>query len=74
MTQIKINKMLESAGGNFITLERIANDKTAVAEIRLTALTVLDKKYNAYPERKKYHKPERENHRFVEYRKNSLNK
>ena len=37
MTQIKINKRLESTGGNFITLERITLDERAPAEIRLTA-------------------------------------
>lgn len=40
MTEIKINKMLESTGSNLITLERIANDITALAEIRLTALAL----------------------------------
>lgn len=45
MTQTKTNKMLESTGGNFITLERITLDKRAPAEIRLTAFLTLNKKY-----------------------------
>ena len=49
-TQIKINKMLESTGGNFITLERITLDERAPAEIRLTAFLALNKKYKKYPE------------------------
>ena len=49
MTQIKINKMLESTGGNFITLERITLDKRAPAEIRLTAFLAPYKKYKEYP-------------------------
>jgi len=49
MTQIKINKMLESTGGNFITLERITLDERAPAEIRLTAFLALNKKCKEYP-------------------------
>ena len=37
--------MLEPTGGNFITLERITLDKRAPAEIRLTALLAINKKY-----------------------------
>jgi hypothetical protein len=44
MTRIKINKMLESTGGNFITLERITLDERAPAEIRLTAFLTINKK------------------------------
>lgn len=44
MTHIKINKMLESTGGNFITLERITLDERAPAEIRLTAFLAINKK------------------------------
>jgi hypothetical protein len=44
MTRIKINKMLESTGGNFITLERITLDERAPAEIRLTAFLAINKK------------------------------
>lgn len=43
MTQIKINKMLGSRGGNFITLERITLDKRAPTEIRLAAFLLLTK-------------------------------
>ncbi len=42
--------MLESTGGNFITLERITLDERAPAEIRLTAFLALNKKYKKYPE------------------------
>jgi hypothetical protein len=49
MTQIKINKMLESAGSNFITLERITLDERAPAEIRLTAFLALNEKHKEYP-------------------------
>ena len=49
MTQIKINKMLESTGGNFITLERITLDQRAPAEIRLTAFLALNEKHKEYP-------------------------
>ena len=49
MTQNKINKMLESTGGNFITLERITLDKRAPAEIRLTAFLALNEKHKEYP-------------------------
>lgn len=48
MTCIKINKILESTGGSFITLERITLDKRAPAEIRLTAFLALNKKYKDY--------------------------
>jgi hypothetical protein len=44
MTQMKINKMLESTGGNYITLERITLDERAPAEIRLTAFLALKEK------------------------------
>ena len=44
MTRIKINKMLESTGGNFITLERITLDERAPAEIKLTAFLAINKK------------------------------
>jgi hypothetical protein len=44
MTQIKIKKMLESTGRNFITLERITLDERAPAEIRLTAFLAINKK------------------------------
>ena len=44
MTRIKINKMLESTGGNFITQERITLDERAPAEIRLTAFLAINKK------------------------------
>ena len=37
--------MLEPTGGNFITLERITLDERAPAEIRLTALLAINKKY-----------------------------
>jgi hypothetical protein len=49
MTQIKIDKMLESTGGNFLTLERITPDKRAPTEIRLTALLALNEKHKEYP-------------------------
>jgi len=49
MTQIKIDKMLESTGSNFITLERITLDEIAPAEIRLTAFLALNKKHKEYP-------------------------
>jgi len=49
MTQNKINKMLKSTGGNFITLERIIPDERAPAEIRLTAFLALNEKCKEYP-------------------------
>ena len=49
MTRIKINKMLESTGGNFITLERITLDERAPAEIRLTAFLAINKKLKKSP-------------------------
>jgi len=49
MTQIKINKMLESTGSNFITLERITLDERAPAEIRLTAFLAHNEKHKEYP-------------------------
>jgi hypothetical protein len=45
MTSIKINKMLESTGGNYITLERITLDKRAPADIRLTAFLAINKRH-----------------------------
>ena len=48
MSQIKINKRLESTGGNSINLERITLDKRAPAEIRLTAFLALSKKHKKY--------------------------
>lgn len=48
MTQIKINKMLESTGSNFITLERITLDERAPAEIRLTAFLALNEKFKKH--------------------------
>jgi hypothetical protein len=53
MTIMKITKMLESTGGNYITLERITLDERAPAEIRLTAFLAINKKspmQAAYPE------------------------
>jgi len=44
MTQMKINNMLESTGGNYITLERITLDEKAPAEIRLAAFLAINKK------------------------------
>ena len=49
MTQNKIDKMLQSTGGNFITLERITLDQRAPAEIRLTAFLALNKKVEESP-------------------------
>lgn len=49
MTRNKINKMLESTGGNFITLERITLDQRVPAEIRLTAFLALNEKHKEYP-------------------------
>lgn len=48
MTHIKISKMLESTGGNFITLERITLDERAPAQIRLTAFLALNEKYKKH--------------------------
>lgn len=45
MTNIRINKMLESTGGNYITLKRITLDQEAASEIRLTAFLAIDKKF-----------------------------
>lgn len=45
MTQMEINKMLESTGGNYITLERITLDERAPTEIRLTAFLAINKKF-----------------------------
>jgi hypothetical protein len=45
MTHLKTNKMLESTGGNYITLEKITLDERAPAEIRLTAFLALNEKY-----------------------------
>ncbi len=41
--------MLESTGGNFITLERITLDERAPAQIRLTAFLALNEKNKEYP-------------------------
>jgi hypothetical protein len=49
MTQIKINKKLESTGANLITLERITLDESASAEIRITAFLALKKRNKEYP-------------------------
>jgi len=49
MTHIKINKMLETTAGNFITLERITLDNRTPAEIRLTAFLALNEKHKEYP-------------------------
>ena len=48
MTCNKINKMLKTTGGNFITLERITLDEREPAEIRLTAFLALNQKQNEY--------------------------
>ena len=61
MTQIKIKKMLESTGGNFITLERITLDKRAPAEIRLTAFLAHNKKYKDYSVQAVYQEVESNN-------------
>jgi hypothetical protein len=45
MTHMKINKVLESRGGNFITLERITLDERASAEKRPTAYLAINKRY-----------------------------
>lgn len=49
MTQIKINKRLESTGGSCINLERITLDNRKPAEIRLTAFLAFNKKNKKYP-------------------------
>jgi hypothetical protein len=49
MTQMKINKMMESTGGNYTTLERITLYKRAPAEIRLTAFLAINKKFEKFP-------------------------
>ena len=59
MTHIKINKMPESTGGNYITLERITLDERAPAEIRLTAFLALNKKYKDYTTQAVYQELER---------------
>jgi hypothetical protein len=61
MTNIKINKMLQFTGGNFITLERITPDKRAPAEIRLTAFIALNKKYKDYTVQAVYQEVESNN-------------
>jgi hypothetical protein len=48
MTQTRINKMLESTGGNFITLERITLDERAPAEMGLTAFLALNEKFKKH--------------------------
>ena len=42
------NKMLESKGSNFITLERITIDERAPAEISLTAFLAQNEKQKEY--------------------------
>jgi len=49
MTQIKINKRLESTGGSCINLERITLDERAPAAIRLTPFLAFNKKNKEYP-------------------------
>jgi hypothetical protein len=49
MTQIKINKRLESMGCSRINLERITLDNRTPAEIRLTAFLAFNKKNKKYP-------------------------
>lgn len=48
MTSAQI-KMLKFAGGNLVILKRIALDKRAPAEIRLTAFLALNEKHKEYP-------------------------
>ncbi|HSW53528.1 MAG TPA: hypothetical protein VLH59_00440 [Ignavibacteriaceae bacterium] len=45
MTRTKINRMLESTGGNLIVLKRIALDEKTPAEIRITAFLALNNKH-----------------------------
>ena len=71
MTSIKINKMLESTGGNYITLERITLDERAPAEIRLTAFLALNKKYKDYSAQAVYQEVDRND---VKIEVNSKNK
>jgi hypothetical protein len=49
MTDIKINKSLESTSVNYITLERITLDERAPGEIRLTAFLAINKKFEKSP-------------------------
>jgi hypothetical protein len=49
MTQIKINKRLESTGGNCINQEKITLDERAPAANRLTAFLAFNKKNKEYP-------------------------
>jgi hypothetical protein len=49
MTQMKINKMLLSTGGDYVTLGRITLDKRATAEIRHTAFLVINNKFEKFP-------------------------
>ena len=79
MTKIKINKMLETTGGDLTTLEKIATDETIEAELRITAFLALDEKYlaldekyNTIPER--YEDSERDNLKVLGYSNNNPNR
>ena len=78
MTKIKINNMLEAAGGDLTTLERIATDETIEEEIRITAFLALDEKYLALdekhdtnPEQERYEDSEKDNPKVLGYSKNN---
>ncbi len=49
MTNIKINKILESNDGNFITLERITLDERTPEEIRLATFLAINKRIEKSP-------------------------
>ena len=44
MKNIRINKMIESTGGDYITLERITLDEKASTEIRLNSFLAINQK------------------------------
>jgi hypothetical protein len=49
MSNSKIVKMLKFTDGNFITLKKIALDESTPAEIRITAILAINKKFEKSP-------------------------
>jgi hypothetical protein len=65
MTQIKIDKMLESTGGNFLTLERITLDQRTPEEIRLATFLAINKKFEKSPMQEIHPEVESKSHEII---------
>jgi hypothetical protein len=65
MTQTRINKMLELTGADFITLERITDDRRTPEEIRLATFLAINKKIEKSPMQEIHPEVESKSHEII---------